>query len=319
MSTPTDQRRVFVTGATGAIGLPAVRALLADGHHVSAVARTDAKADALRALGAHPVRVDLFDAAAVAEATAGHDVIVNLATRIPPASQAWRAAAWAENERIRREVSTHLAHAAIAHGAERYVQEAIVFANADHGDELIGEDDPLDPPEGLDGVLEAEANARRVTAQGGTGVILRFGNLYGPESGYTEDAARMARRRISSALGEPDKYWSLIHTDDAGTAVAAALRAPAGAYNVVDDHPMTRAEIDVAIAEALGVRPLRHAPAPVRRALEKRAAVMARSVRASNAHFKDATGWAPAYPSAREGWSALAPTFSRQQPPEPDR
>lgn len=312
MSTPNDTRRVFVTGATGAIGMPAVQALLADGHHVSGVARSDDKAEALRALGAEPVEVDLFDAAAVAEATAGHDVIVNLATKIPPASQAWRAAAWAENERIRREVSTHLADAAIAHGAERYVQEALAFAYADHGDDVITEDEPIEPPEGLDGVLDAEANVRRVTEADVAGIILRFGNFYGPESGYTQDAARMARRRISSALGEPDKYWSLIHTDDAGTAVAAALRAPAGAYNVVDDHPMTRAEIDVAIAEALGVKALRHAPAPVRRAMEKRAAVMARSIRASNARFKAATGWSPAYPSAREGWTALADTFSRQ-------
>lgn len=309
MSTPPPPRKVFVTGATGAIGPPAVRALIANGHQVTAVARTEAKADLLRSLCAEPVQVDLFDAAAVAEATAGHDVIVNLATKIPPASKAWRASAWAENERIRREVSTHLADAAIAHGAERYVQEAIVFANADHGDELIGAHDPLDPPEGLDGALVAEANAARVTAAGGVGVVLRFGNFYGPDSDYTHDAARMARRRISSALGEPDKYWSLIHTDDAGTAVGAALLAPAGTYNVVDDEPLTRAAIDDAIADSLGVKSLRRPPAPVRRAVEKRAAVMARSIRASNAGFKDATGWAPAYPSARDGWAALAKTL----------
>jgi len=305
-SPTTGSRKVFVTGATGVLGLPAVRALVADGHQVTAVTRTDAKAEQVQSLGADPVSVDLFDGEDVLAATAGHDVLVNLATKIPPASKAWRASAWAENERIRHEVSAHLADAAIAHGAERYIQEAIVFANADHGDDVIGEDDPLDPPEGLDGILAAEANVCRAIDAGVTGIILRFGNFYGPDSDYTNAAAKMARRRISSALGAPDGYWSLIHTDDAGTAVAAALRAPAGAFNVVDDQPLTRAQIDDAMATALGVKPLRHAPAPVRKALEKRAAVMARSIRASNARFKTATGWAPAYPSAREGWAAVA-------------
>lgn len=307
----TDSKHVFVAGATGVVGLPAVRALLADGHHVSAVARTDAKAEALRAAGAEPVRVDLFVAGAVAAATSRHDVIVNLATKIPPSSQAWRVAAWAENERIRREVSTHLADAAIAHGAERYVQESLAFTYADHGHTVITEDEPIDPPAGLDGVVVAEANAARVTDAGAIGVVLRFGNFYGPDSGYTLDAARFAKRRISAALGEPGRYWSHIHSEDAGTAVAASLRAPAGTYNVVDDQPLTRAQIDEAIAEALGVKPLRHPPAPVRRALERRAEVMTRSIRASNSRFKSATGWAPAYPTAREGWAALAATFSR--------
>ena len=308
----TNRLNVFVAGATGVIGLPAVRALVADGHQVTGVARTAAKADLLRSLDATPMGVDLFDAEAVAIATAGHDVIVNLATKIPPTTQAWRPSAWAENERIRHEVPAHFAAAAVANGVQRYVQEALAFAYADHGETLITEDEPLAPPEGLDGVQAAEASVERATEQGVTGVVLRFGNFYGPESGYTIDAARMARRRISSALGDPDGYWSLIHTDDAGTAVAAALRAPAGVYNVVDDEPLTRRQIDEAIAAALGVKPLRRPPATVRRAMEKRAAVMARSIRASNGRFKAATGWSPAYPSAREGWTAIATAFSRQ-------
>src|SRR5690606_37512979 len=98
-------RNVFVAGATGVIGRPAVRSLLADGHEVTAVARSPEKAADLRAMGARPVTVDLFDATAVKEATAGHTAIVNLATRIPPSSKAWRAGAWAENERLRTEAA----------------------------------------------------------------------------------------------------------------------------------------------------------------------------------------------------------------------
>ncbi|MCB1006795.1 MAG: NAD(P)H-binding protein, partial [Acidimicrobiales bacterium] len=242
--------RVLVAGATGVVGLPAVRALVAGGHEVTGVARSAAKADRLRAEGAHPVAVDLFDPVAVKDAAAGHDVVVNLATHVPPTSKAWRAGAWAENERLRTEASTILADAALAVGATRFVQEALAFAYADHGDAWIDEDEPLDPPEGLDGVRTAEANARRVTDAGGTGVVLRFGNFYGPTAAHTRDQWRLARRRISSTLGPLDAPWSVIHTDDAGTAVAAALSAPPGPYHVVDDEPLRRRELDLAIAHA---------------------------------------------------------------------
>lgn len=301
----TDPKHVFVAGATGVVGLPAVRALLADGHRVTAVARSPEKAAALRALGAAPVAVDLFDPGAVKATTADHDVIVNLTTKIPPVAKAWRAGAWAENERIRQEVSTHLVDAALAHGAERYVQEALAFAYADHGDAWIDEDEPIDPPPGLEGVQHAEANAARVTAAGAVGVVLRFGNFYGPGSGHTEDTLRLARRRVSTALGPGDAYWSLVHADDAAAAVAAALGAPAGAYNVVDDEPLTRDQNDRAIADALGVRPLRRPPRALARFAEGRAPIMTRSIRVSNARFTEATGWAPAHASGREGWAAV--------------
>lgn len=301
----TDPTRVFVAGATGVVGLPAVRALVADGHRVTAVARSPEKADLVRSLGADPVAVDLFDGDAVKAATADHDVIVNLTTKIPPTTKAWRAGAWAENERIRHEVSAHLADAALAHGAERFVQEALAFAYADHGAAWITEDEPLDPPAGLDGVRDAEANTARVTDAGAVGVVLRFGNFYGPGSDHSLDALRMAHRRISTALGPDDAYWSTIHSDDAGAAVAAALRAPAGAYNAVDDEPLTRAQNDQALADAVGVPSLRRPPRAVRRLAEGRAQIMTRSIRASNAALEAATGWTPAFPSTRAGWPAV--------------
>ena len=307
----TDPKHVFVAGATGVVGLPAVRALLADGHHVTAVARSPEKAAAVRALGAEPIAVDLFDAAAVKEATAGHDVVVNLATRIPPTAKAWRAGAWEENERIRREVSAHLADAALDHGAERYVQEALAFAYADHGEDWIDEAEPLDPPAGLEGVLTAEASARRVTDAGAAGVVLRFGNFYGPAAAHTHDTLRLARRRISATLGPVDAHWSVVHTDDAGAAVAAALTVPAGAYNVVDDRPLRRREHDLAIAHAVGVGDLRLPPKPVRRLAESRAEILTRSIRASNRKLTAASSWAPTYPSAHEGWLAVADALRR--------
>lgn len=302
----TDRKHIFVAGATGVVGIPAVRALLAEGHEVTGVARTPAKADQLRALGAEAVAVDLFDATAVKAATEGHDVVVNLATRIPPTSKAWRAGAWDENERIRREVSAHLADAVLDHGAERFVQEAIAFAYSDHGDDWIDEDEPLDPPPGFESLLAAEAAATRVTEAGAVGVVLRFANFYGPDAAHTHDTARLARRRVSSMLGPVDAYWSVVHTDDAGSAVAAALTAPAGVYHVVDDRPLHRSELDLAIAHGVGVASLRLPPKPVRRLAESRAELLTRSIRASNARLKAASGWAPAFPSAHEGWAAVA-------------
>lgn len=118
--------KVFVTGATGAIGRPTVPLLTAAGHEVTAVVRSPEKRAQVEAAGAAGVEVDLFDAAAVRQAVAGHDAVVNLVTNIPPMTQAGRPSAWATNDRLRREASAHLVDGAIAAGAARLVQESIV-------------------------------------------------------------------------------------------------------------------------------------------------------------------------------------------------
>lgn len=175
--------KVFVTGATGAVGRPAVRQLVAAGHEVTAVARTDAKATEVERAGARARRVDLFDAADVRQAVAGHDAVVNLATHIPPLSRMGRRSAWAINDRLRSEASAHLVDAALATGAARFVQESIAFLYADGVDRwLDAESAPIEPfPIGRS-ALAAEAQAARFTAEGGAGVVLRFGQFYGPAS-----------------------------------------------------------------------------------------------------------------------------------------
>ena len=304
--------RVFVTGATGAIGIPAVKALVAAGHDVAATARSPEKAEQVRALGATPVEVDLFDPAGLKEAVAGHDAVANLATKIPPTAKAARPKHWAENERIRREGSKHIADAVIAQGVDRLIQESVSFAYTDSGDRFVDESEPFTPPEGLDGMAEAEANARRVTDAGRTGVVLRFGNFYGPGAGHSIDMAKAVKRHVSPLLGDQDGYWPVIHLDDAGAAVAAALEAPAGTYNVVDDEALTKAELAAAIADALGVKSPRAIPGAIIRLVEKRTNVLTRSVRATNARFKEATGWQPRYPTAHEGWPATVAALREQ-------
>jgi nucleoside-diphosphate-sugar epimerase len=123
--------KVFVAGATGVLGWRAVRDLVAAGHAVTGIARSEEKATRLRSLGATPVRVDLFDADAVREAAAGHDAVLNLATHVPKPSEATRRRAWAEHERIRSEGARILVDAAVAGGASVYVQESLAFAYAD--------------------------------------------------------------------------------------------------------------------------------------------------------------------------------------------
>jgi len=295
--------KVFVTGGTGVVGTRAVPALVTDGHEVTAVARGDAKAALVRSFGAAPVTVDLFDAAAVGAAVAGHEVVVHLATNIPPMSKAARPKAWDVNERLRREASNHLVDAALAAGASRYVQESICFPYLDQGDGWIDEDVPLDHVGAFAGAAVAEAAAARFTAAGRIGVVLRFAQFHGPGSSHVETFNSLARKRINPFVGAPEAYVSFIHADDAGSSVAAALRAPAGVYNVGDDEPLTRADAGKAVADALGVKPPKAIPAALRAVSPSSGKLLMKSLRVSNQRFKEATGWSPSHPSIRGSWA----------------
>jgi nucleoside-diphosphate-sugar epimerase len=293
--------KVFLVGATGVIGRRAVDRLVAADHDVRGLARSTAKADQLRAQGAEPVEVDLFDADAVQRATVGCDAIVNLATHIPPATKSMRTKAWTENDRIRIEGSRILVDAAIANGARRYVQESIAFLYADRGDEWITEDDPRMDSPFTAAVDAAEASAARFTEHGGAGVVLRFGMFVAPDSGHIVDAIKYARRGWMVIPGPANAYQSLIHADDAADAVVAALDVAPGVYNVVDDEPVTRAELAAVLAPAVGRDKLRLVPRVVTKLAAGRVPNLVVSQRVSNERFKTASGWTPAHPSLRQG------------------
>ena len=296
--------RIFVAGGTGVIGHRAVRELVAAGHEVTALARSEDKAARLRAAGATPVRVDLFDAAAVAAAVVGHEAVVNLATNIPPIAKAVRPSAWATNDQIRTEGAANLVDAALAAGAARYVQESITFTYPDRGDAWIDETVPLDTPAALASVTAAEASAARFGAAGGAGVVLRFGVFYAPDASHTQTMLRAARRRIGLMVGRPRGYVSSIHADDAAGAVVAALGVEGGVYNVVDDEPVTRREYVRALAAAVGHRLVLY-PGRAAALGGKRTGTLTRSHRVSNAKLKAASAWSPRYPSVRAGWPAV--------------
>jgi nucleoside-diphosphate-sugar epimerase len=296
--------KIFVTGGTGVVGTRAVPALVAAGHDVTAVARTEAKADLVRGMGAKPVTVDLFDPDAVKAGVDGHHAVIHLATNIPPMSRAALPKAWVTNERLRSEASNHLVDAALATGATHYVQESICFPYRDRGDAWIDEDSPLDHVALFAGAADAEAATARFTRSGGTGVVLRFAQFHGAGSSHVDVFNGMVRKRINPFVGAPGAYTSFIHADDAGSAVAAALTVPRGIYNVADDDPVTREEAGRAVAAALGVKPPKTVPRPLRAAMPSSGKLMMKSLRISNRKLKAASGWTPRHPSIRGSWAS---------------
>ena len=289
---------VFVAGATGVLGRRAVARLNGHGADVTGVARTAEKQAELVGLGATPVAVSLFDPDALTQAVAGHDVVINLATAIPSGERMAVSAAWEDNHRIRREGSRNLVDAALAAGAHRYVQESIAILYADGGEELLDESAPVAPTSITASAIEAETQAARFAEHGGTGVALRFGYFYGPDSAHITEAIDAARAGRPVEFGPPSAYRPAVTTDDAAIAVVAALGAPTGIYNVADDQPLRRAEHVDALSSALGLV----VPPPLDVPFPPDFAMSMWSQRVSNQRFKAVTGWRPRYPSAWEGW-----------------
>ena len=300
--------KVFLTGATGAIGPATVRGLVAAGHDVRAVARNDEKAALVKQLGAEPVAVDLFDPDGVRTAVAGSEGVLHLATNVPAVKRAARMSAWAKHNQLRTTATDYLVQAARAADARVLVKESVEFVYPDRGDEWIDEDVPADKTVAmLQPTLEGERIALGFAGDGRTTAVLRFGLFYGPHARGTDDLLRMARWRLSTVAGSPGAYMSSVNVDDVATAALAALSAPTGVYNVSDDEPLTRREYLDAFSAAFGLRKLRIGPSWLMRLVAGKASrVVTASQRCRNERFRRATGWAPKYPSAREGWAAAA-------------
>jgi 2-alkyl-3-oxoalkanoate reductase len=304
--------RVLVTGSTGVVGRRLVPGLLAVGHDVTAVVRSPERGRDLAQLGADTVAADLFDPQAVAQLVAGHEVVINLATHIPPSSRAFLPGAFRENDRIRREVSKNLVDASLAAGVSRFIQESFAPAYRSSGHHWITEEIPLDPPAYARTVLDAERQAERFTKHGRVGVILRFALFYGPDSVHTLDTIRFVRGGVAPTAGRPEDFISSVSTDDAASAALAALHVPASIYNVGDDEPVTRAEYFASLAAELGVKQPWLPPASMAVLMGSVGATLARSHRLSNQKLKQASGWSPACPSMREGWKVVVNSLQRR-------
>lgn len=302
--------KVFVLGGTGAIGRPAVDALVAAGHEVSALARTRQRASELAARGARPVEVSMFDRPGLTQAFDGCDTVVNLASAMPSALQFVRIGAWRDTERVRIEGSANVVDAALASDVAVIVQESVAMLYADRGDTWISESDAVDHYQMAHGNHAAEASADRFTAAGRTGIVLRLGFFYGPGARHSEQFLATARLGIVPAFGHPDSYLSSIHVADGGRAVTEVLSADPGVYNVVDDEPLTKRDYASALAQAAGRRRWIRTPGGSARLLGHRATSLTRSIRVSNEKLRSTTAWTPDFPSAREGWVATARALS---------
>jgi nucleoside-diphosphate-sugar epimerase len=302
---------VFITGATGVLGRTVMRFLVEGGHNVRALARNSANESHLRDAGAEPVRASLFDLPSLRTSVKDCDTILHLATRIPPPREAGRREAWRDNDRIRIEGTRNLVDVALEARVSTFLYPGIVFVYPDGGADWLDNTTPPDPTRILQSSLDAEAEVDRFTKAGNRGIVLRMGAFYGPAAPSTRDMLRMARHGIAMFFGRSKAYRSLIWVDDAAVAVVDALaRAAAGIYDVVDDEPLQRWELATALAQTVHRRWLLRPPALLLRLLAgKDAMFLTRSQRVSNRKFRDATGWSPTVPSARDGfrWLSIPP------------
>jgi 2-alkyl-3-oxoalkanoate reductase len=307
--------RIFLAGATGAIGGRLVPLLLEAGHEVTGTTRSPAKADMLRAAGAEPVIADGLDRDAIvaAIAAARPDAIVHQLTALGDLTSLRNLdGAFALTNRLRTEGTDNLLAGAREAGTRRFVAQSFTgWPYARTGGPVKTEDDPLDPDPvpSMSKTLAAIRRLEQTVTQAG-GIALRYGGFYGPGTGLTPggDQVELIRKRRFPIVGDGGGVWSFIHIDDAAAATLAALErgTPDAIYNIVDDDPAPVREWLPALAAAAGAKPPRRLPRWLARVVagESVATMMTEIRGASNAKAKRELGWEPAHPSWREGFRA---------------
>jgi nucleoside-diphosphate-sugar epimerase len=310
--------KVFVAGASGAIGKPLVRQLVAAGHEVTGTTRREERAAEIEGAGARAVVCDALDGPALIEAVAqaSPEVVVNQLTSLPQRYDPRKASFYTATNRVRSEGGRNLLEAALAAGARRLLTQSIAFLYAPEGGWVKDEDArPFDDAPGHFGpAVESMLGHERevLEAPGLEGLVLRYGQFYGPGTYYAPDGhlGREVRRRRFPIVGPGTGTFSFLHVEDAAGATVAALeRGAPGIYNVVDDEPAPLHEWLPVFAEALGAKPPRRVPVWLASLVAGRAtAATATQLRgASNAKAKRELGWQPRYLSWRQGFhEALA-------------
>jgi 2-alkyl-3-oxoalkanoate reductase len=307
--------KVFVAGATGAVGRRLVPLLVADGHEVVAMTRSRVRSLSLRDAGAEPVVADGLDRNAVMAAVMRSEpqVVIHEMTGLSGV-ESLRSfdREFVRTNRLRTQGTDYLLAAARASGAERFVTQS--FGNWDYersGAAIKTEDDPLDPSPpkrqrhslaAIRHLEDAVLGADRLD-----GLVLRYGNFYGPGTGFAPGGgiAPLLRKRRFPIVGDGAGVWSFVHIDDAARATAiAAQRGATGIYNVADDDPAPVAEWLPALAGALGAPAPRRVPAWLGRvaAGEVGVSMMTRIRGASNAKARRELGWTPRFASWRDGF-----------------
>jgi nucleoside-diphosphate-sugar epimerase len=310
--------RVFVAGASGVIGRQLVPRLVAAGHEVTGMTRSESKRAALAELGAEPVVADALDPDQVAEAVgrARPEVIVDQLTAIGPLDTRHFDRDFAPTNRLRTEATDHLLSAGQAVGVRRFVAQGIAAygAYARTGGPVKTEEDPLDPTpvREMRNLLAAIEHLEQAVlgAEWTDGIVLRYGAFYGPGTSLApgEEQVELVRKRKFPVVGDGGGVWSFIHVADAAEATVAAIEhGRRGAYNVVDDDPAPVAEWLPALAQTLGAKKPMRVPRLIGRLFAGEAGVVLMTdVRgASNAKAKRDLEWQPAHPSWRQGFAEM--------------
>ena len=321
--------KVFIAGGTGAIGKQLVPQLVAAGHDVVATTRSANGAETIQELGGEPAIADGLDERAMTEAVrrARPEAVIHEMTALAGKLGLRHFDRWfATTNQLRTRGTDYLIRAAQQAGARRLiVQSYSGWPNVREGGAVKTEEDPLDPdpPKWQRESMAAFRHIERVVpaAEGLEGVVLRYGGLYGPDTGLlSSQAVELIRKRRFPIVGDGAGVWSFVHTADAGSATVAAVESGApGVYNVVDDDPAPASEWIPYLAEVIGAPPPRRVPVWLGRILAGEVAVswMTRIRGSSNAKAKRELGWQPRYPSWREGFAAEvgAPPRTRETAP----
>ncbi len=301
--------RVFVAGASGAIGSRLVPQLVERGHEVIGTHRSPGSAERVRALGAEPIELDLLDAPAVHKAVLATepDAIVHQATALAELRDFKHFdRSFAQTNRLRTEGLDALMAAAREAGVRRFLAQSYASAlYAREGGPVKTEEDPLDSnpvPAMRETVAAMRYLDEAVMNAGGT--VLRYGGFYGAAN---DGMVEPVRKRLFPIVGNGAGVTSFIHLDDAAAATVLALEQDRrGAYNIVDDEPAPVREWLPVLAEVLGSKSPRHVPRWLARLFAGEAVVMigTESRGSSNAKAKRELGWELRYPSWRQGFAA---------------
>ncbi len=310
--------KVFIAGASGVLGRRLVRQFLARGHSVTGQVRSAKAESAVREAGGEPRHADLFDAESLAQAAEGCDTVIHAATAIPT-KQKTTPADWAMNDHIRRKGTRCLTEAAAKIGAKTYIHQSIVWVARPKDGSAFDEDSKSVSDPNYQSAIDSEIIAREAgSAEGFVTVILRGGAFYDCDSAHTRMLADALRKRAMPIIGHGDAEWAMIHTDDAASAyVIVAERPRNGVWHVLDNELITvRALLEESAARLGAPRP-RRVPVWLARWLagERAVAYFTQSTRTTNARLRHDFGWAPRYPTYREGLDQVVAAWNAETSP----
>jgi nucleoside-diphosphate-sugar epimerase len=310
--------KIFIAGATGAVGRPLVSACIKAGHSVIGLTRTPVKADLIRAMGAEPAVADGLDASAISAvmASARPDAVIHEMTSLAGTTDLRNFdRTFAGSNRLRTRGTDILLAAARESGVRRFIAQSYCgWPYARVGEAIKTEADALDPdpPAELRATLEAIRYVEKTVTGSANpeGIVLRYGSFYGPGTGMMERAMLdQIRKRRTPLIGDGAGWWSFVHVEDAAAATLQALEhgKPGSIYNIVDDDPAQVREWLPALAEIVGAKRPFHLPAWIARIVAgEHLVTMMTQVRAgSNRKARTEFGWQPRHPSWREGFSEI--------------